>query len=97
MGWTKNEPVTITFGTLKQTQNESFQQGIAFVKSQIWRFVSEDANRDTIISFIDLLKNETLYYEGGEEECDCEEDCGVDGCEAPVSEESCCCECEELK
>lgn len=96
MGYAKNEPVTITFGTLKQTQNESFQQGIAFVRSQIVRYVSEKANRDTIISFIGLLENETLYGLG-EDECDCEEDCGVDGCEAPVAEESCCCECEELK
>lgn len=97
MGYTKDEPVTITFGTLKQTQNESFQDGINFVRSQILYYLPASEERNKIVSFIGLLSNVELYGSGEEDECNCEENCGVDDCEAPEDDENCrCAECKDF-
>ena len=57
MSYTKNEPVTITFGTLKQAQNEAFQDGIAFAINKLRNY--QEAEIADILE-VDL-KGATLF------------------------------------
>lgn len=92
MNYDANEEITISFKSLKQAQNEAFQDGIAFAKSQIQFYLAAEADREKILNFLELIKKTELY--SVPESCECEEDCGVEGCEA--GDEYCCAECEEL-
>jgi hypothetical protein len=62
MGWKKDDEVGITFGGLKQAQNEAFRDGIAYSVSRLRALGQEQ--------FADLLEIETagvtLYNEGDE-------------------------------
>lgn len=82
MGYKANDEITLTFGGLKQAQNQSFQDGIAFAANRIERFFENEPNLQKILEFLTLLGNVELYHEGFEEECSCEADCGEEGCEA---------------
>jgi hypothetical protein len=57
MTYSKNEPVTITFGTLKQAQNEAFQDGIAFAINKLRNY--QEAEIADILE-VDL-KGATLF------------------------------------
>ncbi len=96
MGYTKDEMVTVSFGSLKASQNEAFQDGIAFAASQIRYYLAPEADRDRILSFLSLIGQTNLYGLGeDDEECNCDANCGVDGCKG---QDDCDCnECEELK
>lgn len=60
MTYFKNEPVTITFGTLKQSQNEAFQQGIAYAIQKL-----RDQQESEIADILEIqTKNITLYSVG---------------------------------
>jgi hypothetical protein len=57
MSYTKNEPVTITFGTLKQAQNEAFQEGIAFAINKLRNYQESE-----IADILEVdLKGATLF------------------------------------
>jgi hypothetical protein len=57
MTYSKNEPVTITFGTLKQAQNEAFQEGIAYAINKLRNY--QEAEIADILE-VDL-KGATLF------------------------------------
>ena len=80
MSLDRNEEVTTTLGTLKDVQNEAFQDGIRFAQSQINYFLPQSEDSLKIIQFLDLIAN-TKLYDDGLDECTCEEDCGAEGCE----------------
>jgi hypothetical protein len=82
MGYKADDEITLTFGGLKQAQNEAFQDGISFAANRIGRFFENEPNVQKILEFLALLGNVELYNEGDEEECSCELDCGEEGCEA---------------
>jgi hypothetical protein len=81
MPYKADEEITITFGGLKQAQNEAFQDGISFASNRLARFFENEPNIQKILEFLSLLSNVELYNEGDEEECSCEADCGEEGCE----------------
>lgn len=57
MSYSKNEPVTITFGTLKQAQNEAFQEGIAFAINKLRNYQESE-----IADILEVdLKGATLF------------------------------------
>jgi hypothetical protein len=57
MTYSKNEPVTITFGTLKQAQNEAFQEGIAFAINKLRNYQESE-----IADILEVdLKGATLF------------------------------------
>lgn len=91
MGWKKDEEVTITFGGLKSAQNEAFKDGINFAASQIAYYLKDEITIQKVISFLHLISDTELYSVGNEDEgeCNCDDDCGADGCEGSGS-----CECE---
>lgn len=85
MGYTKDEPITITFGGLKSAQNEAFQDGINFAASQISYFLKDEITIAKVVSFLHVISNTELYSTGDEEdddECNCSEVCGSHFCEA---------------
>jgi hypothetical protein len=90
MGYTKDEPLTITFGGLKQAQNEAFQDGINFAASQIAYYLKDEITISKIISFLHVISNTELYSTDDEddEDCNCVENCGADDCGAS-------CDCED--
>jgi len=87
MGYKKDEEITITFGGLKSAQNEAFKDGINFAASQIGYYLKDEITVQKVVSFLGLIA-ETELYSTGDEECNCEEDCGSDSCEAS-------CDCED--
>ena len=93
MNYDANEQITITFQSLKQAQNEAFRDGIDFARSQIAFYLAPEAGREKILNFLELIKNTELYTVP--ESCECQEDCGADGCEAADSPCDCA-ECEDL-
>lgn len=90
MGYKKDEPITITFSSLKAAQNEAFQDGINFAASQVAYFLKDEITIQKVVSFLHVISNTELYSVDDEddEECNCDEDCGVDGCGAS-------CDCED--
>ena len=83
MSYRADDEITLTFGGLKQAQNEAFQDGISFAANRIGRFFENEPNIEKILEFLSLLSNVELYNEGDEEEeCSCSDDCGSEGCEA---------------
>lgn len=87
MGYEKDEEITITFGGLKSAQNEAFQDGINFAASQIAYYLKDELTIQKVVSFLHLISDTKLYSEG-DEECNCDDNCGVDGCEGA-------CDCED--
>jgi hypothetical protein len=81
MSWKKEDEMTITFESLKRAQNEAFQDGIKFAASQIAYYLNDEITILKVVSFLNLI-SETELYSIGDEDCNCEEDCGADGCEA---------------
>lgn len=99
MGYKKEEEITITFGGLKSAQNEAFKDGINFAASQIAYYLKDEITIQKVISFLHLISDTELYSVDDEddEDCNCSEDCGVDGCEAPEDVETCDCgECKDF-
>jgi len=82
MTFRSDDEITLTFGGLKQAQNEAFQDGISFAANRIGRFFENEPNIGKILEFLSLLDHVELYNEGDEEECSCSDDCGSEGCEA---------------
>ena len=80
MGYRADDEITITFGGLKNAQNEAFQDGISFAANRIERFFENEPNVQKILEFLTLLGNVELYDSGDEEECSCSTDCGAEGC-----------------
>jgi hypothetical protein len=62
MTYTKDEPVTITFGTLKQAQNEAFRDGIAYSVSSL-RAIGQFAIAEELEQ---AAARVSLYNEGDE-------------------------------
>jgi len=57
MTWKKDDEVVTTFGTLKQAQNEAFQEGIAFAIHKL-----RDYQEAEIADILEVdLKDATLY------------------------------------
>jgi hypothetical protein len=81
MSWKKDDEVTITFQTLKMAQNEAFQDGIKFAASQIGYYLKDEITIAKVVGFLHAI-SKTEAYSTDDEECNCEEDCGADGCEA---------------
>jgi hypothetical protein len=82
MPYKADDELTITFGGLKQAQNEAFQDGIAFAANRIGRFFDTNPELPKILELLSLLQNVEAYSEGDEEDCSCDSDCGEEGCEA---------------
>jgi hypothetical protein len=83
MPYKADDEITLTFGGLKQAQNEAFQDGISFAANRIGRFFENEPNIGKILEFLSLLDHVELYNEGDEEEeCSCSDDCGSHWCEA---------------
>jgi hypothetical protein len=81
MGYKANDEITLTFGGLKQAQNEAFQEGIGYAANRIARFFDKNPELPKILEFLSLLQNVEAYSEADEEECSCDSDCGEEGCE----------------
>jgi hypothetical protein len=62
MSWQKDEEVTITFESLKNAQNEAFQQGIAFAISKLRKNGQEDLATELEIK----ISGAILYTTGDE-------------------------------
>jgi hypothetical protein len=58
--WAKDDKVVTTFGTIKQAQNEAFQEGIAFAINKLRNY--QEAEIADILE-VDL-KDATLYEVG---------------------------------
>jgi hypothetical protein len=82
MPYKADEEITITFGGLKQAQNEAFSDGIDYAANRLARFFENEPNLQKILEFLSLLGNVKAYEEADEEECSCEENCDAEGCEA---------------
>lgn len=80
MGYKLDEEITITFGGLKNAQNEAFQDGIMFAASQIEYFLPDDVDKKKAVALLHALSNTELYTVD-DEECSCDHDCGADSCE----------------
>lgn len=89
MGYQKDEEITITFGGLKSAQNEAFKDGINFAASQIAYYLKDEITVQKVISFLHLISDTELYSLGNEDEdeCTCDDNCGVDGCEGACAGE----------
>ena len=82
MTYKADDEITLTFGGLKQAQNEAFQQGIAYAANRLGRFFVGNPELPRILEFLSLLENVKLYAEGDEEESEPICLCGSEGCEA---------------
>jgi hypothetical protein len=60
MAWQKDDEVITTFGSLKQAQNEAFQEGIAFAINKLRNYQDSEI-ADTLEAD---LKDATLYEVG---------------------------------
>lgn len=81
MTWRTDEEITITFGGLKAAQNEAFQDGIKFAASQIAYYLKDEITISKVVGFLHAI-SKTEAYSTDDEDCNCEEDCGADVCEA---------------
>jgi hypothetical protein len=60
MAWQKDDEVLTTFGSLKQAQNEAFQEGIAFAINKLRNYQEQE-----IADILEVdLKDATLYEVG---------------------------------
>lgn len=81
MGYKVDDEITLTFGGLKNAQNEAFKDGILFAASQVEYFLADKVEKKKVVALLHALSNTDLYLVGDEEECSCDHDCGADSCE----------------
>ncbi len=82
MGYKMDDEITLTFGGLKNAQNEAFKDGILFAASQIQYFLPDEITKTKVVALLHALSNTELYsVDDEDEECSCDHDCGADSCE----------------
>lgn len=62
MPWKKDDEVVTTFGSLKQAQNEAFQEGIAYAVSILKR-----EEQDRVAEILELATAGVKLYSEGDE------------------------------